>query len=381
MERDALRRRSFVACSLLIVLTCPSVAPAQQYLPPLPGESPAAIPPPRAPLGDFLDDLAAEDLPPEEDEDQARPPLSRDPLAESEVSARHRDPYLFPRLVNLIVEDEWELEADGEAERAEVLRRRSHATIMFPAPDTANFPNSAFTLPKGRAYIETSPVGFYGPSTQASPQYNWEFLFRYGLTDNLEFRLFSNGYTSAGAPLSTTGFSPLVFDVKINFWEENPRYFLPAFGLEAYIQTDLGSPAFNGGTQPSLNLLFDHSLPLELQLEYNFSITGVEAIRGLNDYVFGFQWALQRSLTDEFAVFTHGFYNAAALPRFPNQTPTPGDPPGPTPPTTGSEAAVVVGAGALWSPTDRLSFFGSYNAGLNRASPSTIALFGVAVAF
>ena len=34
--------------------------------------------------------------------------------------------------------------------------------IRDPDPDTANFPNGAYTLPKGRLYIETSPVGFYG---------------------------------------------------------------------------------------------------------------------------------------------------------------------------------------------------------------------------
>ena len=36
--------------------------------------------------------------------------------------------------------------------------------IRDPDPDTANFPNGAYTLPKGRLYIENSPVGFYGAS-------------------------------------------------------------------------------------------------------------------------------------------------------------------------------------------------------------------------
>ena len=62
--------------------------------------------------------------------------------------------------------------------------------IRDPDPDTANFPNGAYTLPKGRMYIENSPVSFYGPSTITPPQYNWEYLLRYGLTDNLELRLF-----------------------------------------------------------------------------------------------------------------------------------------------------------------------------------------------
>jgi hypothetical protein len=38
-------------------------------------------------------------------------------------------------------------------------------------------------------------------------------------------------------------------------------------GVELYIQTNFGSPALSGGTQPSLNLLFDQSLPLEIGFE------------------------------------------------------------------------------------------------------------------
>ena len=86
------------------------------------------------------------------------------------------------------------------------------------------------------------------------------------MTDNLEFRIFSNGLTATRGRRGTVGFSPLAFDFKINFWEENTRYWLPAMGVELYIQTTFGSPAFNTGTQPSLNLLFDHTLPLGFSL-------------------------------------------------------------------------------------------------------------------
>jgi hypothetical protein len=51
-----------------------------------------------------------------------------------------------------------------------------------------------------------------------------------------------------------------------------------------------------------------------------------------------------------------------------------------------SEAATiptvtVVGVGAIWTVNDRFAIFGSYNFGLTRGSPRTIALLGGAVAF
>ena len=73
-----------------------------------------------------------------------------------------------------------------------------------------------------------------------------------------------------------SGFSPLAFDFKANFWEENTKYHIPAMGVELYLQTTFGSPAFNGGTQPSIALLFDQSLPLGIGFEYNLGITGVQ---------------------------------------------------------------------------------------------------------
>ena len=40
------------------------------------------------------------------------------------------------------------------------MRGRMKIDIRDPDPDTANFPNGAYTLSKGRLYIENSPVGF-----------------------------------------------------------------------------------------------------------------------------------------------------------------------------------------------------------------------------
>ncbi len=299
------------------------------------------------------------------------PRLHDDPLARSPVPRAERDRLFFPPLSNLIFEHNDELSDEGEDLRLESLRRRSNYDITMPGPDTANFPNSPYTLPKGRIYIENSPASFYGKSLVSAAQYNWEFLVRYGLTDNLEFRLFSSGYSATIGKPPTAGFSPLAFDLKYHFWDENREKHIPAAGAEIYILTPFGSPYFNGGTQPSISLLLDHSLPFDVMLEHNFGLTGLEDTFGGAVYVFSYQWSLQRQVFKDFAVFTHGFLNSAALPRLPIfQRDI----------HTFKPSAVVVGGGFQWNLSRRLALFGSYNAGLTVFSPSIVGLLGFAVA-
>jgi hypothetical protein len=296
---------------------------------------------------------------------------------------QEHDRWLFPWLMNLVFEDRWLLsESDPARALQDQFRRRMKIDIRDPDPDLANFPNGAYTLPKGRLYIESSPVGFYGASKYTPRVYQWEYLLRYGLTDNLEFRIFSNGFTAQagqGKLPATTGYSPLAFDFKANFWEENTKYHIPAMGVELYLQTTFGSPAFNGGTQPSINLLFDQSLPLEINFEYNLGINGTQNALGQTRYQFSFQWSFQRQVVKDFDIFVHGFYNESSLPRLlqfqdvRNARMLAAEATIPT--------VTVVGVGAIWTVNDRVAIFGSYNFGLTPASPHTIALTGCAVAF
>jgi hypothetical protein len=85
---------------------------------------------------------------------------------------------------------------------------------------------------------------------------------------------------------------------------------------------------------------------------------------------------LEHQIVKDFNVFWQGFYNASALPRLRRfdltemirtQTRNP--------------TAVVTGAGGIWTVNDRLAVFGSYNVGLTKFSPTTIALLGFAVGF
>lgn len=295
------------------------------------------------------------------------------------VSRPDADRFVLPGLVNLIFEDRWLLDEEDPREAVDnEIRHRLKINIRDPDPDTANFPNSPYTIPKGRVYIETSPLGLYSKSRSGLQPgiYQWEALLRYGLTDNLEFRIFSNGlsYQAAmGRRPAAFGYSPLAFDFKANFWEENTRYFLPAMGLEVYLQTELGSAPFNNGTQPSINILFEQSLPFEIELEYNIGVTGVENNADQIAYQPSVQWAFEREVVEDFKVFFHGFYNAAALPRL-LQFQGVG--------TVGNSVpqVTVLGCGGLWTINDRLAVFGSYNFGVTVAAPQTIALMGFAVA-
>jgi hypothetical protein len=357
--------------------------------------SPVPPPNPDITLRELLG-LGRSDIADEETEAKPRyPRLHDDPLARSPVPPSERSPLLFPSLSNLIFGRDWELTEDADDARDEVLRRRSNYDVRLPGPDTANFPNSAFTLPKGRALIENSPASFIGKSQITVAQYNWPFLLRYGLTDDIEFRIFSGGLTASSSRPPTTGFAPMGFDIKYHMWDENLEKHIPAAAGEIYIVTPFGTPSLSGGTQPSIALLLDHTLPLDVLLEHNFGLTGVPGNVGGAVYEFSYQWALQRQVFKDFAVFTHGFINATALPIVltPALTLEP-------PPTSGLRSAsglsrtmisqpeiehsrmtvVVVGGGFLWNLSKRLAFWGSYNAGLNPNSPQVMGFLGFAIA-
>ena len=252
---------------------------------------------------------------------------------------------------------------------------RSEPDIANPGPDLANFPNSAFTLPQGRAYMELSPFTFYGSATGQPVQYNFEYLLRYGVTDDIELRLFGNGVSWNGGQKTSWGFAPLAFDTKIQMWTEKPEYFIPAAGFEAYLQTEwLGNAPFNGGTQPSFMFNFDQSLPYEIDFEYNLGTTRVQTYQGKNEWELSFQWAFQRDLFNrDFAVFIHGFYNAMSLPRLPNIRL-------PYPPSS-NLTQNAVGTGFIWTANKRLAIYGQVSGGTTKYTPSTISMLGFAVSF
>ena len=240
----------------------------------------------------------------------------------------------------------------GERARAEGY------SISNPGPDLANFPNSAFTLTNGRAYVELTPDVINTPSPGMSGTYNAGYLLRYGLIDDLELRLASDGYTEVRGADGTRGMSSQAFGIKWHVANEDPSRYLPAFGIEVALETNWASPALRQGWNPGLSLNFDHELPFGIALEYNAGFIRQLSDSGAAQLPAQFAWALQRELFGPVDIFVNGYgILGDGLPMS------------------------AVGAGLLWAPLERLALFTNCAAGLTAATPATYVLVGLAVAF
>jgi len=222
------------------------------------------------------------------------------------------------------------------------------ADIASPGPDTSNFPNSPFTLPKGRSYIETLPGTYSLAGSDGTPAtWSWPFLMRTGITDSCELRLVSQGPTVVGGTATQPayeGFAPLIFDLKIHLWGEQDWLYWPVVGVETFVLTGAASRPFQVGTEPGIELLVEHRLPADWLIEWNIGCYGAGA-SGLPDDLsvptLGVQWVVQKQITPRFAGFVQGFYNAAGIPYFPSN--------------------LVVGMGVQWNVTQRLAVYTNYN--------------------
>jgi len=242
------------------------------------------------------------------------------------------------------------------------------ADIASPGPDTANFPNSPFTLPKGRSYIETAPGTYSLPGSDGTPGiWSWPFMMRTGLTDACELRIIGQGPTvvaASGPDPGYDGFAPLAFDLKVHLWGDQEMLWWPSVGVELYVVTGIASRPFQVGTEPAMELLFDHRLPGDWLLEWNVGVygfggPGIPTALSLPDL--GMQWALQKQVTPRFAAFAQGFYNAAGIPFFPSD--------------------LVVGMGCQWNLTQRLAVYTSYNWSVDGEGSPSGGISGFAYAY
>jgi hypothetical protein len=232
-------------------------------------------------------------------------------------------------------------------------------SIRTPGPDLANFPNSAFTLPKGRSYVELMPFNFSKRTADGAPsQVSAGYLLRYGLTDDFELRLMSEGYTVERGNGGASGMSPQILDFKWHLWDERKESFLPAFGIEVALQTNWAKRAFRGGTQPSLSLNFDQTLPGDIAFEYNVGVFSQNSDAGNRQAQVSLSWALQREVVDDVAVFVNGYSN-----------------------TGQGVPSSAIGGGLQWTASSRVALFTNLAGGLTRATPKFSALVGFAVAF
>lgn len=344
---------------LAMLLALSARAPAQTPLPvvaktPLAERAGSSVQPAQALSRDLVEELEA----------------AEQPAPRFDPGQIEGDPELFQRFY-------------GEREEADD-ETPEWPDIDSPGPDLGDFPNSAYTLPKGRAYIEFAPFNMIGvDESNADPVYITPFLFRYGLTDDVEFRLLGNGFTAV-LPTSSNpaGFSPLAFDLKTHLWDDNADWLIPACSLEVVLQTNWGASAFDAGIQPSYNLNFDLPLGDKLNLGSTVGYGGfieTEPINGRRrqrrhhpnrpDRLPGrdvqvnqlsYQWAVERDVTKRLALFVNGYINGPGVKGF-------GD-------------GVVVGGGAFWQQSKRVMWFGSYNGGVTSDAPRVVAQCGLAVA-
>lgn len=288
----------------------------------------------------------------------AAQPLRGDPELmppEANAEAVPEDPYLFPRL---------------RFRQYEVEDRRR--TIREPGPDTSDFPNSPYTLPAGRFYVELTPFTWTGQTASNPSAYNFQGLYRYGVTDYWEFRLYTQGLQvnmATGETPQYVGFNPVTFDMKVHLQEEIKEWFIPALGLEAYIQTNFGSKELSNGIQPGLSLLAYHSIGEKWSLNWNVGLVGGWAGNEFITYTTTYQASLSRVITDNLSFYVHGYVNDAALPQYV------------TPISGGNPNAMVLGGGFLWTPLERVALWGEAGAGVNHPAPDTLVYVGTAFAF
>lgn|GEM_PF-1002312 len=245
----------------------------------------------------------------------------------------------------------------GTTAPEELAIKRSLADMHYPGPDFTNYPNSAFTLPQGGIYIEANPGAFTGSSAISRAAWSMPYLLRYGLTNEIELRVLSDGLTVEG---DTTGFGPVGFDTKIHLGAFEYGWFNATVGIEATVQTGkwLASKAFEDGDQYSLTLLIDHTLPGDLSFEWNIGATRYSS-QDQDLFLPAVQWAFQRDVFDDVAVYINGYHGAI-----------------PTPDISGAGYGTatwpqeqLIGFGAQWIMNERLAFFTGCNWGLTRFSP------------
>jgi hypothetical protein len=259
----------------------------------------------------------------------------------------------------------------------------SWPNISEPGPDMGDFPNSAFTVPKGGVQVEFSPVTLLKADRQNPAAYATPFLLRFGLTDNVEFRLLGFGLISAGGPSPTTGVAPPKLDMKVHLWNARKQWLLPAASLEVYLTTTWGSPQFSSGWQPSVNMNFDLPITKKLNLEwtvgyggvqqainintgevfvprFGFVVPGIHRELDLNFDQFSASWAFEYEVSERLAIFFHGAHNGALL--------------------LNLGAGDIIGQGIFWKFNKRLLAFGSINEGVTPNLPPVAAQIGFAYA-
>ncbi len=251
------------------------------------------------------------------------------------------------------------------------IDERDWPNIQNPGMDLGDFPNSSYTIPAGTFQVEIAPLSILGEDRFDRPQYFTQFLLRYGVTDDVEFRVLGDGLTVLYTDPQVTGFSPISLDAKVHLWDAHRESLIPASSLEVVLTTNWGTSALSSGFQPSINLNFDLPVTDSLNLEWTVGygeVVGTVLARSRrgelvqvegNDNQALFQWAVEQNVTDRLQVFVTGQV---------------------VEPVTGVTAGTSVAFGGSWAASDRLMYFALLGWGLTPNAPKIAAQAGLGIA-
>lgn len=234
--------------------------------------------------------------------------------------------------------------------------------ILFPGPDTENFPISPFCLPQGRIYFENFPLDFDLYKYTEEHTYYWPYLLRFGLGHHCELRFTGQGLTAqALSQQKKTGFWPLEISFKAHLCGDPDIYWIPSVGIETSLVTKIASKNFRIGTQFTCNALFFHSFSKQLSLEWNIGTYSIPILhKQKRKFLALITWALEYDISDNIGLFFEGWYNSHYFPQYPD--------------------SFLLGAGFISNLTKRVCIYGSYNWQVLKHG-ADLANLGFAVAF
>jgi hypothetical protein len=234
--------------------------------------------------------------------------------------------------------------------------------ITEPGPDSADLPDSAYAVPPGVAYLETS----FSYTSSKGPRIRDYFtatLLRVGLCEDIELRIATPGVIHEHGPSeSTTGFGPMTFGFKAHIWDEMEDLGIPAFGIIGQVTAPTASAGFDDGTaQPTVFFNFDHTLPADSYFEWNLGISASHDEDGDRFTQGSFLWSLGHEWSPSVTTFFHGLANFPA--------------------GSGDDVEVLFGPGVIWFPSQRVAVDFSYNFGVTDESDHRLIRLGLSIAF
>lgn len=232
--------------------------------------------------------------------------------------------------------------------------------ISEPGPDSADLSDSAFTVPPGVVFFETSLTyeSSKGPRVR---DYFSNTLVRIGIWDELELRIGTPGVIYQDGPdEATTGVGAFTFGFKRHIWDEEGL--VPAFGVVGQVTAPTASAGFDDGTAvPTLLANFDHTLSDQWGFEWNVGISGAHDDDG-DRFTQGIVlFSLGYDPIEDLTTFVHGQINFPA--------------------GSGDQEEVVIGSGLIWFVTERSALDFSYNFGVTEESPHRQVRLGLSLAF